>query len=263
MHAALNAFCFPPQTPLAEQLRAAAGAGFCDIELIGPSGLEDGGAVAALLAEAGVRATGVATAALRERHFASPGPDDRAAAIELVSRMLEGAGAIGADAVVIIPAIVGGAQDATMQCGYLDALTRTHAALRELAPRAEACGVTLCIENAWNRFLLSPVDVAELIDAVNSPRVRVCFDVGNVMATGYPQDWIEILGWRIARVHVKDFDLSRPGRAGFCPLGEGSVDWPAVMRALRAVRYEGPLVHEGPTSDLADTAGRVRRLLDL
>ncbi|MBK8913570.1 MAG: sugar phosphate isomerase/epimerase [Phycisphaerales bacterium] len=263
MHSALNAFCFPPQTPLAEQARAAADAGFAEIELTGPHGLEDPALVRAALSQAGIRAGGVATAALREKHFASPEPADRASAIELVSGLLESAAAIGAHALVIIPAIVGGAQDARMQCGYLDALTHTRAALLALAPQAEACGVTLCIENAWNRFLLSPVDMADLIDSVNSPRVRVCFDVGNVMATGYPQDWIDVLGWRIARVHIKDYDLSRPGRAGFCPLGEGSVDWPAVMRALRKTNYDGPLVHEGPTGDLADAARRVQRLLDL
>ena len=45
---------------------------------------------------------------------------------------------------------------------------------------------------------------------------------------------------------MKDYDLTRPGEAGFCPLGEGSVNWPGVIAALRQVGYDGPLTFEGP-----------------
>jgi hexulose-6-phosphate isomerase len=105
--------------------------------------------------------------------------------------------------------------------------------------------VTIALENVWNRFLLSPVEAADLIDRINSPYVGWYLDTGNVLALGYPEDWIATLAGRIKRVHVKDYDLRQPGAAGFCALGEGSVNWPRVVTALRQVGYDGPLTYEG------------------
>ena len=80
------------------------------------------------------------------------------------------------------------------------------------------------------------------------------------MCNRYPQDWIRTLGRRIARVHVRDYDLARPGRDGFCPLGEGSVDWPAVVAALNEIGYAGPLTYEGP-GEPAEIRRRMEQLL--
>lgn len=98
-----------------------------------------------------------------------------------------------------------------------------------------------------------------------SPFVRAYFDVGNVVFYGYPQDWIRTLGARIARVHLKDFQLDRPnGRFAWKNLGEGDVDWPAVSAALADVGYRGYVTTEVPGGDAAylrDLAGRIDRLL--
>ncbi len=132
---------------------------------------------------------------------------------------------------------------------------------RQLAGDADDRGVHIGIENVWNRFLLSPVEMRDLIDRVNSPWVGAYFDIGNAMAFGYPQDWIRTLGRRIIRVHAKDYDLTRPGTAGFdCPLGDGSVDWPAVMAALHEVQYEGPMTFEGPGEPVR-IAARLKRIV--
>jgi L-ribulose-5-phosphate 3-epimerase len=88
----------------------------------------------------------------------------------------------------------------------------------------------------------------------------VYFDVGNALRFGFPQDWIRTLGRRIVRIHLKDFRLSVGTVEGVCPLGEGDVDWPAVMTALHRMRYDGPLTCEGP-GDLADIARRIDRIL--
>ena len=42
--------------------------------------------------------------------------------------------------------------------------------------------------------------------------MRAYFDVGNVVITGYPQDWIRTLGKRIVKLHIKDFKFAK--RAG-------------------------------------------------
>src|SRR6185503_1124987 len=110
---------------------------------------------------------------------------------------------------------------------------------------AEARGVVIGIENVWNHFLVSPIEMRDFIDRINSPWVAAYFDVGNVLRYGIPQDWILTLGKRIARVHVKDFKTRMGTIEGFCPIGDGDVDWPAVTAALHFVGYNGPLTFEG------------------
>jgi L-ribulose-5-phosphate 3-epimerase len=194
----------------------------------------------------GVVITTLSSASFFGAHYASESAAARQAAATLTVRMLDAAVACGAPAVVVIPAVVGAAADARMQVRYADAMRRVFDALRELRHEAEARGVRILLENAWNRFLLSPLEAADLLDRVNSPWTGFCLDVGNVLPMGYPQDWILTLGGRLGCLHVKDYDLSRSGKQAFCAPGEGSVDWPAVREALRRIRFDGPLVYEGP-----------------
>ncbi|MBI5863012.1 MAG: sugar phosphate isomerase/epimerase [Planctomycetes bacterium] len=250
---ALNAWTFPKELPVAEQLAACAQAGFGGLELVvGTDGpLQFDATIVAwrdirtAAAASGVAITSLASAAFFQAHFASAEDAARRLAFDRTLRLLDGAALVGAASVVVIPAVVGRAADAKPQASYGDALRRTHDALATLRVEAERRGVNLAIENVWNRFLLSPVEAADLVDRVNSPNVGWCLDTGNVLVCGYPDDWIRTLGGRLLHVHVKDYDLNRPGRDGFVPLGEGSVDWPAVRRALHEVNYRGPLVFEG------------------
>jgi hexulose-6-phosphate isomerase len=268
MFTALNAWTFPPDTSLDEQLAVTASTGFAAIELVisadGPlrpdTPLPECAGLAQKAAERGVRIAGLATVDFWQFNYASPDEADRRQAVDLTLRMLDRAAALEAGAILVVPAVVGKASDTRMQVAYADALQRVLDALSTLRHEAEARSVTIAIENVWNRFLLSPVEAADLIDQVNSPYVGFYLDVGNVLAFGYPEDWIATLGGRIARVHMKDFDLGRPGMAGFCPLGEGSVDWPAVIGALRSVGYAGPLIFEGD-GEPADICRRLDNIL--
>jgi L-ribulose-5-phosphate 3-epimerase len=86
--------------------------------------------------------------------------------------------------------------------------------------------------------------MARFIDDVGSERVGSYFDVGNVILTGFPEDWIHILEGRIVRVHFKDFKRDVGNLSGFCDLLDGDVDFPAVMDALGTVGYNGPVTAE-------------------
>jgi L-ribulose-5-phosphate 3-epimerase len=163
----------------------------------------------------------------------------------VVERSLEGARVSmhnahlwGASTVLLVPAVV------NAQTTYKEAYERSQVTIRKLLPLADELNVTLALEEVWNKFLLSPLEFAHYIDQYHSPRVRAYFDVGNVVLYGYPQDWIRVLGKRIAKLHIKDFSFRRqPGTdnsvAAWVPLGEGDVDWIAVYAALRDVGYEG------------------------
>jgi hexulose-6-phosphate isomerase len=108
----------------------------------------------------------------------------------------------------------------------------------QLKEEAEATKVSICLENVWNKFLLSPLEMRDFIDKINSPYVGVYLDVGNVIYTGYPEHWIRILGKRIKKVHFKDFRRKVGTLEGFVDLLAGDVNFPEVMQAFKEVGYD-------------------------
>ena len=266
---AINAWTFPAEMPPEQQLAEAAAIGFDAIELTiatdGPlrfdTPLETCTALADRAAELHLRIVSLATDEFWQTNYAAPDESTRQHAVDLTLRMLDRAAALQADAILVVPAVIGTLAEPRPRVSYADALHYTFDTLRRLRHEAESRGVTIALENVLNRFLLSPLEAAELLDRVNSPYVGWYFDTGNVMPLGYPQDWVATLGGRIRCVHIKDYDLARPGEAGFCALGEGSVDWPRVIAALRQVGYDGPLTFEGP-GDPADVHRRLSNIIN-
>src|SRR5436305_5302719 len=162
-----------------------------------------------------------------------------------------------ADVVLLVPAVV----DA--KTSYRDAWARSQKEIRTLIPLAEELKVVIGIEEVWNRFLLSPLEMAKYIDEFQSPWIKAWFDVGNVVLYGNPQDWIHTLGRRIVKVHLKDFKRKEDGYA-WVNLGDGDVDWGAVRQAFADVGYSGSVIAElegGDETYLRDVSGRIDRLL--
>jgi len=143
----------------------------------------------------------------------------------------------GSDVVLIVPAVV------NPQTSYRDAWTRSQAQIRKLIPLAQELGVVIGIEEVWNRFLLSPLEMATYIDEFKNSTIQAWFDVGNVVLYGYPQDWIRTLGKRIVKLHVKDFKRKENGYE-WVNLGDGDVDWTAVRQALAKIGYLGSAIAE-------------------
>jgi hexulose-6-phosphate isomerase len=163
----------------------------------------------------------------------------------------------GSDTVLLVPAVV------NPQTSYHDAWTRSQREIRKLIPLAAELKIVIAIEEVWNKFLLSPLEMANYIDEFHSPWIKAWFDVGNVLLYGYPQDWIRTLGKRIVNVHLKDFKRNEDGYA-WVNLGDGDVDWPAVRQAFTDIGYAGSAVTELEKGDeryLRDVSNRVDRLL--
>ncbi len=166
-------------------------------------------------------------------------PAERERAEQLVRKQLDAAAALGCDTILILPGMVSGLSAADPVVPYEIVYERAQAALLRLAEYAEKKRVTIGIENVWNKFLLSPMEMRDFIDRIGSQRVAAYFDVGNVVRDGYPEQWIRILGHRIAKVHFKDYKRAIGTISGFVELLAGDVDFAAVMRALREVGYDG------------------------
>jgi L-ribulose-5-phosphate 3-epimerase len=164
----------------------------------------------------------------------------------------------GAGAVLLVPAVVNPATR------YQEAWTRSTRVIRDrLLPEAEKADVIIAVEEVWNKFLLSPLEMNTYVDSFGSPYLRAYFDVGNVMFYGFPQDWIRTLGSRICRVHVKDFKVEK-NTYSWENLGNGAVDWPEVRSALREIGYDGYVTTELAAGDrlyLTDVVARLSRFL--
>jgi L-ribulose-5-phosphate 3-epimerase len=150
----------------------------------------------------------------------------------------------GAQTVLLVPAVV------NAQTSYKDAWTRSVAEIKKMIPLAEKLKVIIAVEEVWNKFLLSPLEFATYVDQFKSPWVRAYFDVGNVVISGYPQDWIRTLGKRIVKLHIKDFKFEKR-MAQFVPLREGEIDWKEVHKALAEIGYDGTATVELPGGDEA------------
>ena len=167
-----------------------------------------------------------------------PDPKVRAEGLEALKRSLQDAKRYGASSVLLVPAIV------NKEVSYADAWTRSQAEIRKAIPLAEELGVKIACENVWNHFLLSPLEAVRYVDEFNSPAVGWHFDVGNVITYGWPEQWVRILGKRIQKLHIKEFSRKRSEKEGLwkgfdVKLLEGDNDWPAVMKALDDVGYNG------------------------
>lgn len=164
----------------------------------------------------------------------------------------------GCDTVLLVPAVV------NPQTSYHDAWTRSQKQIRTLIALAEELKVVIAIEEVWNKFLLSPLEMVKYISEFQSPWIKAWFDVGNVLLYGYPQDWIHTLGNSIVKVHVKDFKRKEDGYA-WVNLGDGDVDWTAVRQAFADIGYSGSAVVElegGDEAYLRDVVKRFDRLVN-
>lgn len=143
--------------------------------------------------------------------------------------------------------------------------------LKAGAPYAAKQKIKLLIENVWATFLISPFDMARFIDEIGSPWVQVHFDIGNMMRWGVAEHWAAVLGTRSQKLDVKEYDLKKAMNEGMgkgfdVPLGEGSINWPAVRAELAKINFTGWAAAEvrgGNWDYLTDVARRMDQVLDL
>jgi L-ribulose-5-phosphate 3-epimerase len=230
---------FPPDMPLADRFALAQDAGFDGVEVVADATMVASDARVDEIAELASRCVPVCSVMCGASGWlGSPDPDDRDRTLAQVEQTIRATARMGADTLLVIPAVV------NERIGYEQAWVDGQAGLRAVLGVAEEHRVCLAIENVWNKFLLSPLEMGRFVDEIGHPLAAAYFDVGNVLAFGYPEQWIDVLGARIRRVHLKDFRRKVGTIDGFVQLLEGDVDWPAVMAALRRVGYDGFLTSE-------------------
>lgn len=248
MKKSISIWSFYGDWSLKDKMKLAKDAGFEGIELDvsgdGPITLDsDEDAIAAigsLAADSGLTLSGLATGMYWEFNPASENAESRAQAKVVLEKQIRVASQLGIGAVLVVPGSVGA--DFIPNCEelpYDKVWDRATEFISNALPLAKELGVDIGIENVWNKFLLSPLEMARFIDQFDDARVGSYFDVGNILATGYPEHWIRILKDRIRRVHVKDYRRAVGSVDGFVDLLSGDVNWPAVVQSLKSIGYSG------------------------
>jgi hexulose-6-phosphate isomerase len=230
-----------------------------------PSSTEaDCKAIVAAAAKAGIKIASLATGVYWGASLTATDPAIRDKAVDYTKKMLQIARWLGTDTLLVVPGAVNVFFNPQSEIvSYDDVYKRSVASIKQCLPTAKKVEVAMAVENVWNKFLLSPLEMKAFVDGFKSPFVGVYYDTGNTVVTGFPEQWIKILGNRIKRIHLKDFKWRFLGNcnevpgfkdfaagqawgtmAAFCDLGAGDVNWPAVMSALKAVGYSGPLTAE-------------------
>jgi len=290
MKKSINRWSFPEKMPLTECFQLAKNTGFDAVELVfnehGEVSLDSKEkeitAIRSHARDAELSIASLATGLGWSYPLSSPDPKIASKAKKIVARMLEVASWLGTDAILVVPALVTGETSGSPAVTYEQAYLRSSAALKELLPVAAKFKVTMAVENVWNNFLLSPLETRDFVDHFNSPWLGFYFDVGNVIPFGFSEQWVQILGRRIRRIHLKDYNqvIRWPHLGlekeysyaclvgGFVNLGNGNVNYPAVMAALKAVNYKsyltvewGPVPGEDLKTFLKDLSHRVDKIL--
>lgn len=219
--------------------------------------------------ELGIRIPSLSSGLCWTDSLTADDPAERQRAFDMVARQLYCAKMIGAETILVIPGTV--SVEFVPEWGvvpYDVVYERALEQIKKLAPIAESCGVQIGLENVWNKFLLSPLEMRQFIDAVGSDYVGAYFDTGNVVYSGYPEQWIRILGKRIFKVHFKDYRRNPGGLNAFVDLLAGDVDWKAVRQAFADVGYEGwaagemiPQYAQGSDQIIYNTSASMERIM--
>jgi len=218
-----------------EKAQAIKAAGFEGVEPMGGMNQDE---VLKALQATGLKAGSVCCHTHWAKPLSDPNPAVREAGLEGLRQSLRDAKHYGAPAVLLVPAVV------DEKVSYADAYKRSQDEIRKAIPLAEDLGVRIAIENVWNNFLLSPLEAARYVDELQSPQVGWHFDCGNVIHYGWPEQWIRILGKRIATLHIKEFSRDQAEKLGRwkgfdVEFLKGDNRWPAIMKALDEIGYQG------------------------
>ena len=230
-----------------EKYRVMKAAGFEGVEPMGGMDRDD---VLAALKETGLQAASVCCHTHWVKPLSAPDEATRKIGLDGLVQSLQDAKAYGASSVLFVPGVV---RDGVT---YKECFDRSIVEIKKALPIARDAGVKIAIENVGNNFIKSPEQAIEYLDAINSEWVGFHFDIGNAGRVGPAEKWINQLGKRILKIHVKDYSAKPPEPGAKSPprpkLLDGDTNWPAVMKALDNAGYTDWAISEQPTEQAAD-----------
>jgi hexulose-6-phosphate isomerase len=230
-----------------EQFKAVKAAGFAGVEPMSHMKQEE---VLEALQQTGLKAASVCCNTHWGKPLSHPDERMRREGLEGLLQALRDAKRYGATSVLLVPGVV------NKDVSYDDCFKRSIAEIRKALPLAQELGVKIAIENVWNNFITKPEQAKAFLDEIDSPHVGWHFDIGNCLRYSPSETWIPVLGKRILKLHIKEY--SKFKQFGVRLL-EGDDNWPAIMKALDEVGYQGWGISEQPSGQ-SKTAAALKDL---
>jgi hexulose-6-phosphate isomerase len=238
-----------------ERFQAVKAAGFEGVEPMSHMNQDE---VLKALDATGLKAASVCCNTHWNKLLSDPSESVRQEGVEGLIQALKNAKRYGATSVLLVPGRV--IKD---KVSYHDCFKRSVVEIRKAIPVAQELGVKIAVENVWNDFITKPEQAMAFLNEINSDHVGWHFDIGNAVRYSPPETWIPVLGKRILKLHIKEYGQFKKFDVRFF---EGDNNWPAIMKALDAVGYEGWGISEQPVkqsqdaAELKDLSGRMDKV---
>ncbi|TWT44317.1 Xylose isomerase-like TIM barrel [Phycisphaerae bacterium RAS1] len=142
-----------------------------------------------------------------------------------IAALLDSATRCGVQCLTLPAGLPAGLADDEPPVSYESAFQSVFRTLDQAKHVAAACSVRIALAVPHARFLLSPLEAADLIDAVNSPHVGLCVVTAAAQRIGSATDWLRIAGGRLFLVDMIE-----------------TANQDSLIAALRSLRYDGPVV---------------------
>ena len=116
-----------------------------------------------------------------------------------------------------------------------------------MLPIAEDLNVDLCMENVWNGFFYSPIELRDFVDSFDSDRLGIYLDIGNLIGyQQYPPHWVELLNSRIKEFKLKIFRKILTGQVVlvFVTLVQEMFHGKRHIAALNSIQYKSTIIAE-------------------
>lgn len=166
-------------------------------------------------------------------------PKMREKAKDIIKKQIESAKILGADTVLVIAGSVNVEFSMPeVKVPYDVVYKRAIEGVSEIGEFAKNMQINVGIENVWNKFLLSPMEMNDFIDKIGNEYIGSYLDIGNTLYCSFPEDWVRILNKKIKKIHFKDYRVQAGGLHGFVDLLAGDVNYPEVIKALNEIGYD-------------------------
>jgi len=254
----------PEGASIADRFKMARDAGFEGVELNLPDEKLSVEILQDAKKQSGLEIAGIICTPHWSFPLSDPDPGKRERTVRGLQLALQQGGELGCKRVLLVPGVV------NAQVNYEQCWERAVEGIKRCIETAEKSKCHIAVENVWNQFIMNPMEAARFVDACQSPWVGWHFDIGNCVVYGWPEHWPQILGKRILNLHIKEFSRKKANdeglRKGFgVELGEGDVNWPVLMQAIRETGYNGYGIAEvggGDAARLQFLSERMSKLLN-
>jgi len=132
--------------------------------------------------------------------------------------------------------------------------------VRKATAMAKACGIRFSMENHTHTLIPDAMAFRMLWDRIRDPALGMNLDIGWIqLQREYPPLAVYQAGERLMNVHIRDIDGVG---LRFVGIGEGVMDFPGVIKALKDIGYSGYLtIEQDAVPDMRDVLAKGRDML--